>query len=275
MLEKLTFEVTEAPVLYNFNGEIIKSDSHKAIIKEDNGSQLSVMKNSYKVMRNEHFEESVNRMMDISGFEHAGYTEFDGGRVIIAHLKNNRDNIEIGGNKIDDYLTLGTSHDGRYPFFIGTTTHLLRCKNQFSRMNIREKVRHTQSSPKKRDELLRSLEIYFRRRDEMYNNFDRMRSVEVNKEIIEEVEGLLLNIKKFDRWDGNISTRKQNKLDVLESNILLEMKDLGENLWGIFQGVTRYTTHDLKQKERVFGNLLGTSANINNKMYEYAIEMIN
>ena len=79
MLQNLTFEIKETPVLYNHNGEIVTSTSHKCIIK-DSGTQLSVMKSSYNPMYNADFEESVNRMSEISGFEISGYSEFDGGK---------------------------------------------------------------------------------------------------------------------------------------------------------------------------------------------------
>ena len=274
MLEKLTFEVKETPVLYDFNGEIITSNTHKAIVKAETGKQLSTMKNSYNTMHTSDFMESVERMSEISGFNKAGYSELDEGRIILAHLKNNGENFEIGGHKIEDYLVMGSSFDGRYSFFIGTSTVLLRCSNQFSKLSRMEKVRHTKSAPKRREELMSGLEVYFEERRDMYRNFEKMREVKVDPEILRMAQDYVLSIDKHDRLDGKLSTRKQNQLNLLHNDMILEMNDLGENVWALMNGVTKYTTHTMKQKERTFGNLFGNSANINKRAYEFATSLI-
>lgn len=273
-LDKLSFEIQESPVLYSHNGEILTSKSHKVISRNSDGSQISTMKNSYFPMYNADFMESTNRMAEISGFEIEGYSEFDGGRIVFSHLKNTIEDFKIGGFKIDDYLLLGSSFDGRYPFFIGTTTNFIRCQNQFSKISKVEKIRHTKSSPKKVDELLRSLEIYFQTRKEMYENFEQMGNVKIDEETKRLAMDYVLQVSKEDRLAGEISTRKLNQLEVLNNCVLTEFNDLGQNLFGLFNGVTRYTTHELNVKERSFGNIFGTAANINKRAYEFSLEMI-
>jgi hypothetical protein len=274
MLEKLTFEIQESPVLYDVQGQILTSGSHKVISRNDNNSVISVMKNSYNPMLNADFMESTERMKEISGFEIAGYSEIDGGRIILSHLKNNLTDFEIGGHKIDDYLLLGSSFDGRYPFFIGTTTVLIRCQNQFSKISRVEKVRHTKSAPKKREELMQSLEAYFTNRKAMYENFEKMRQYEVDDTVKKLAIDYILNVSKEDKLDTEISTRKMNKMLLLDSNMISEMNDLGNNLWSLFNGVTKYTTHELTQKESVFGNMFGNAALLNNRAYEFATNLV-
>lgn len=113
----LDFEIVESPVLYKANGDVLKpSNTHKVIYRDDTGDVLSVMKNTYHPMLNQHFTESTEQMKEISGFDIAGYSTFDGGRIVFSHLKNTLEDFTIGGHKIDDYLVLGSSFDGRYPF---------------------------------------------------------------------------------------------------------------------------------------------------------------
>lgn len=268
MLQELTFEIKESPVLYDHNGQVITSDSHKVIAKE-NGNMLSVMKNSYNPMFNKDFTESVNRMQDVSGFNVEGYTEMDGGRIILAHLKNNGE-FEIKGNKIEDYLVMGSSFDGRYPFFIGTTTKVIWCQNQFSKISKLEKVRHTKSAPKKREELMVGLEIYFQNKRKIYENFESMIKVEVDEEVVKMAQDYILNVSKGDRLDGKISTRKTNQLQLLDNAMLIELEHFGMNMFGIFNGATRYSTHSINQKEQSFGNIFGTVATINDRAYQFA-----
>lgn len=269
MLDKLTFEVVELPILYNLNDSLVEVSGYKAITK-NTGGVLSVMKSTYNPMLNEHFMETTDRMKEVSGFEFSGYSEIDGGRIILSHLKNNIEDVMIGGHKIDDYLVLGSSFDGRYPFFIGTSTVLLRCENQFSKLSRVEKVRHTKSSPKRREELMKSLEIYFSNRRQMYKNFEQMIQVEVDPILKQKAIDYVLSISSEDRLGDNISTRKRNQFNLVSELIDFESGDLGRNMWSTFNGITRYTSHHMESKNETFGNMFGTKAEINNRAYEFA-----
>lgn len=273
MLAKLPFEIKETPVLYSVDGKILTSSTHKVITTEE-GSPISVMKNSYNPMYNKDFTASVERMQEISGFELLGYSTFSGGQIVMSHLKNNIKDFSIGGNKIEDYLILGSSFDGRYPFFIGTSTVLIRCQNQFSRINQVERVKHTKSAPKRREELMHGLEIYFSERNKMYQNFEKLSNIKVSPEVRQLVVDYIMSVDKTDRLEGKISTRKLNQLELLDLCINGEIKDLGENMWALFNGVTKYTTHELKSKENSFGNLFGTANYINQRALTQVLSFV-
>jgi len=274
MLQNLSFEVAEAPVLYDFNGNQLQSKTHKCMIKAETGEQLSVMKNSYNAMLTADFMETTERMKEISGFEIAGYSEIDGGRIILSHLKNTIEDFTIGGHKIDDYLVLGNSFDGRYSFFLGTSTVLLRCKNQFSRLTRAEKVRNTKSAPKKREELLRGLEIYFTERKKMYQNFEKMRDIKVDAAVRELALDYIFQVSQEDRLEGKVSTRKQNTIEEVSNWVITESGELGDNAWGLLNGVTYWTTHVKEQKDNSFGNLFGTNSRVNERAYDFAKQLV-
>ena len=274
MLEKLTFEIQESPVLYSVDGEVLTSKTHKVLSRSNDNVEISTMKNSYKPMLNSDFMETTERMKKISGFEMTGYSELDGGKIILSHLKNNLSDFNINGHKIEDYLLMGSSFDGRYSFFVGTTTVLLRCTNQFSRITQAEKVRHTKSAPKRIEELLTALEIYFDSRKVMYEKFQKMTKVKIDPIIRQMAVDYIMEVSNEDRLEGKISTRKANIIDIINSNIDFEMGDLGQNMWALLNGVTRYTTHERKQKEQSFGNVFGSGAQINTRMYQFANQFV-
>ncbi len=273
MLEKISFEAVETPVIYDFNGEKITSKTHKVIMK-DSGEQLSVMSTKYNLMKTEDFMETTEKMSQISGFKISGYSEINDGRIIISHLKNEIQDLNINGHKIDDYLVIGTSFDGSHPFFIGTSTVLLRCQNQFSKLAKATKIRHTESSPRKREELLQDLEKYFMNRKQMYENFNEFIKIKVDPKIREMAINYILNVDKQDILDENVSTRKLNQMEKLREDIMIESADMGNNLWSLFNGVTKYTTHSIASKEENFGNLFGTKNYLNSKAYKFASELI-
>jgi len=266
MLETLPI-VKEAPVLYSVDGQILTSDTHKVMYNAEDGHHISVMKSSYCPMLNEDFMETTQRMADISGFKFEGYTSIDNGRIVMSHLRNNAEGkIDINGHEIKDFLFLGSSFDGRYPFIVGTTTLLIRCQNQFSKINQVANIKHTKSSAIKREQLMRSLEVYFEDRKKMYERLRWMCDVEMNDESQRIALDYVLKISAEDRLEG-LSTRKTNQLEMLRNNVSIETTDLGNTRFAVMQGVTRFTTHDFKKKEEVFGNVFGTANEFNQRAY--------
>ena len=254
-------QVTENAV----SGEVI--DTHQAILESD-GNVVSVMKNSYIPYHNQQFVDTTEQMAEITGFETAGYSRFYGGGVVLAHLKNNQEDFKIGDHKIEDYIVLGNSHNGSKPFFVGTTTNLIRCANQFSQITTFESIKHTKSSVNKFEQLMAGFRKYVAIRKMMYQKFEMYQDVKVDENIKEMVIRNLLSMKAEDKLE-DMSTRKAGQFEFMDNTMIAEMEDLGQNLWGLFNGATRYV-RDLEYKNKGFGNVLGTGQQINQRAYTMA-----
>ena len=72
-----------------------------------------------------------------------------------------------------------------------------------------------------------------------------------------------------------ISTRKNAQIEVMQSMISKEIGALGNNMWGLFNGVTMFTTHKLEAREEVFGNFTGRKAEIYEAAYQFCLEKVN
>ena len=58
--------------------------------------------------------------------------------------------------------------------------------------------------------------------------------------------------------EKRISTRKQNQIIAFNQDFLTETAQKGENLWGLFSGMTRFTTHSMNRdttENKMFGSL--------------------
>lgn len=81
-----------------------------------------------------------------------------------------------------------------------------------------------------------------------------------------------LSFEEAQKEDG-ISSRKLNQVSELRDNLQNEMKDKGANLWGLLNGVTRWTTHTKSAPRRDNGRLeslvMGTNAATNDKALEF------
>lgn len=271
--DKISWEIENKNVFSGTHIGVNQIDGYKAIIRNDNGTVLSVMKNSYSPVNNAEFLEIVAKIQEISGFRLAGFNEFKDGRKVLGFLENNREDFSIGGNKIKDYFILGNSFDGTSSFFTGTTSVLIRCQNQFSQIIEHNKIRHTKKIKTKLDEYYAYLNFYFNQRDTLYKTFERIGNIKLTEELQEQMINFLLGVK--DNPEKELSTRKQNQIELLRNTILEETKDLGDNLWGAFNGATRYTTHEIESRNPVFGNIFGIQGDINKKALSFVEERLN
>lgn len=279
-VDKLNWEISEQPVytgsplhtVYDgttqHNIKIV--EGVKALVRDDNKDVLSIKKDSYNPLTNARFMEIAEFIKQYSGFELSGYQEYKNGAKVLGYLKNTSDVQKIGGHVIEDYMLIGNSFDGSTSFFSGCVTELLRCTNQFGRINQVSRIRHTLGNEGKINELLEQIEQHFASRSYMYNSFNRMGEKIVSDELFEKALNYILEIDV----NTEISTRKANQKDLLTSCISTESRALGKNVWGLFNGVTWYTTHELNSKEKVKGNIFGTPYKINERAFEFCNSLV-
>lgn len=265
-MKSLTWDVVEQPIYTGANIDSLKViEGQKAIVRNDNELVLATAKDSYHVMNNEAFIKIAETLREYSGFEIEMYQEFNKGRKVLGYLKNSGESISIGGHKIEDYMLIGNSFDGSTSFFSGTVTELLRCSNQFGKISRHSKIRHTVNSGNKVQEYLDTIKQYFAERNNMYSNFNRFGEKIVSEELFNKALNYVLEIDNT----KEISSRKENQKIALTAAIINESKDLGNNVWGLFNGVTKYTTHEMNQRENVFGNIFGSAEKINMRAYDF------
>jgi hypothetical protein len=274
ILPSLNWDIQEQPVFSPsiIGGDLVQLERYKNIVRNDNNASICVMKQSYTPMKNSEFTDAVNKISEISGLKIEGFSDFKGSTKVIAYLKNTKEDLNIGGHKIEDYMILGNSHDGSSSFFLGTVSELLRCTNQFGRVRLTkaESVRHTKRFEEKMVEFYKYVESYFIDRKVMYNNFNRFGDKIVTEKIRKELITLLFNLEE----GKEISTRKQHQIAQANNSISNEMKCLGDNFWGLFNGITHFTTHVIESREEVFGNAFGKKAELNNKAYQFCLEKV-
>ena len=106
-MSELNFEILERPVWYErTDGLLVEDDRHKLLIRNDDSSVLSIMKNSYNPLLIKDFKEITNKVQKVSGFELEQYQEFDGGRVVLSYLKNNQELKTVAGFPMNNYMVM-------------------------------------------------------------------------------------------------------------------------------------------------------------------------
>lgn len=261
---ELSWEV-QTEKLFNRNGHALKD--YKILTRSDSGALLNVCKKSYQPTLNSKFKEVVQRMSGITGFEFNGYVEAYGGKKVFAYLKSQGQ--KIAGFDFDNYMVIGNSHDYSSGFFIATVHEMIRCQNQWSKLKKGSlyTIPHTSSSKERIEELVLRFENYLDDLSRTKRSLEIYREVDISPELREMMIERILNIELGK--EDSLPTRTQNRMESINFAIDRETKDIGNNLLGLFQGITYYSTHLLTQKNNVFGNLIGNAYSINERAKEF------
>lgn len=221
----------------------------KAIIREDINQVLSVHGEGYFPFQNHQLVELLDTVSKQIGLpiHKGGY--FGEGEKVYLQLKSN--DLKLGDDRIEGYITGVNSFDGSTSLAFGPSNITISCQNTFfaAFRNLNTRVRHTKNMVMRVDEICRGLELVMREEEEMFKDIKRLSETRMTKKDEDWVTRLLFNIsKEVDLNDEEqLSTVTQNRLTRFYVDLNGELKGKGENLWGLFSGVTKYTTHSLNK----------------------------
>ena len=229
-----------------------------AIVRDDTNQILGVHGKGYHPLQNSEMMEILDRIsgkMDLP-LHKGGY--FGDGQKTYIQLKTK--DQAVGTDLVKGYLTCVNSYDGSTSLAFGHSNLTISCQNTFF-ANYREmanKVRHTQKMHDRIDIICLQIEDVLRAEDKIFNQIKKMSEIDIDPKVREMVLSRMLDLNKEERLADitTLSTRKKNILSDLEVNILGEIQDKGGNLWGLFSGITKYTTHGLKgdsNENKLFG----------------------
>jgi len=229
-----------------------------AIVRDDTNQILGVHGKGYHPLQNSEMMEILDRIsgkMDLP-LHKGGY--FGDGQKTFIQLKTK--DQAVGTDLVKGYLTCVNSYDGSTSLAFGHSNLTISCQNTFF-ANYREmanKVRHTQKMHDRIDVICLQIEDVLRAEDKIFNQIKKMSEIEIDPKVREMVLSRMLDLNKEERLAdiSTLSTRKKNILSDLEVNIMGEIQDKGGNLWGLFSGITKYTTHGLKgdsNENKLFG----------------------
>lgn len=258
MQQELSWELDIKPVFVPG----IEENGKQALVRSDNGQLLSIRSNQYYPVFNRDMELIKERVLATNMFSFKGYEEFQHGKRILAFFEN-RGQFKLCGQAVKDFLIIGNSHDTSSKLFIGTSNYMYRCENQFSSKIRNIEWKHTKRFDMDFLSINNVIRSYEQGRQELYTKMERLKLVQVDVALIHRLAAQLMGA--IDRTDRELDAPqlKQSKqtIQLLEC-IETEIRDLGPTLWGVFNGVTRYTSNHLEGKPG-FGIVNGRGEEIN------------
>lgn len=245
------------------------------LFRSDNDKWLGTFKDSYQVMQNASLVEMlVEATQSLNIDVCCGGVLREGGRV---YYQMPLPDDFIGNSGIKRYVTALNSHDGSAAISFGSSNQVIICENTFNYVHKKlDKVKHTAHSQNRVKELAESLKMTIELDKLMMDSFKRMAEKPLKKDLVESMIKSLFydNKPKQDKF----SKRTENQVISFNADLAKEIELEGDNVWGLFNAVTRYTNHtaapnSISRKEEYL--MHGTGAKLSAIAYEQLIDYIN
>lgn len=161
---------------------------------------------------------------------------------------------KVGDDTVKKYITIIDSNDGSTGLSVGIGDEVMHCENQFFKFYKagEAKFRHTATIAEKITRIPSLVETAIGeslKQIEIYNKFTTIPITAALKHgMVEKVLGY--SETSAPAILAKLNTKQTNIMNTLYGNIATETAIVGNNVWGLFNGLTRYTTHEQKVPKR-------------------------
>jgi hypothetical protein len=254
----------------------ISIPNKKAIVRDDNNMIVGLHSDGYVPYQNHELMDLLHQVSGRTGLEiHRGGEFKNGGRIYV-QLKGN--DLKLGNDRIEGFLTGVNSFDGSTSLAFGHSNTTISCMNTFFRVmsGLQNKVRHTKSMSLKVEDICRRLDIVLQEEKETFRFITELSETRFDDLLKEKVTRKLFGIKpEVDLNDEDaLSTRTRNNLSRFYIDLNGELNQKGDNMWGLFSGVTKYTTHSYSKNDNTEAKMFGGIGQVEQEIFTNLVELV-
>jgi hypothetical protein len=248
----------------------------KALVRDDTNTIVGLHSDGYVPYQNHELMDLLHQVSGRTGLEiHRGGEFKNGGRIYV-QLKGN--NLKLGDDVIEGFLTGVNSFDGSTSLAFGHSNTTISCMNTFFRVmkGLQNKVRHTKSLSLKVEDICRRLDVVLEEEKETFRFITELSETRFDDLLKEKVTRKLFGIKPEVNLNDEdaISTRTRNNLSRFYIDLNGEISQKGDNLWGLFSGVTKYTTHSYSKNDNTEVKMFGNVGQIEQEIFSDLVELV-
>ena len=207
---------------------------------------------------------------------------FGNGKKVFIQLQSHEFRIQnVGGvwDTISGYVTGINSFDGSTSLSFGPSTKTISGQNTFfgAYKEMGTKIRHTKNMGVKIDEVCRRIEGVLEEEKDNFENIKKMSESPFEMNTLDSVIRTMFDLdrdadlKDLDKMSG--VTR--NKLSRFYIDLNGELREKGNNVWGLMSGVTKYTTHSIIKGDNSEKKMFGSTGNRERKIFADLVEYTN
>lgn len=251
-------------------------DGYNAIVRDDTNTPLSVRSDGYHPYQNYQLIELLDRVSQQTGLELKKGGHFKDGARVYIQLKSN--DLKLGDDRVEGYLTGINSFDGSTSLAFGPSNVTISCQNSFfaAFREMDTKIRHTKNMIIRVDEVCRSLEGVLQEEKKVFDNIVQLSETRFDDLFKDNIVRKLFNIDKdVDIKDlDSIHPTTRNRISRFYIDLNGELQQKGDNLWGLFSGVTKYTTHSLTKNDNTEAKMFGRYGKREQSIFNEMVELV-
>jgi hypothetical protein len=291
MNNEMKNKVNEILVAHNLDFRIEKEQLLSAtgkptpffgLFNDKTGECINSVKEGYTVSQNDEVVELV--LEGMQGFGELSVSKagaLNGGRKVFIQLAIDGMSL-VGDERIKRYVTVIDSNDGSTGLSVGIGELVMSCQNQFFKFykSGQSKLRHTASLTQRIKEIPHLIEMALAESLKLTETYKQFQSTPVTKALADEMVKYILGFDKTMsvKTEAELSTRSLNAMESLYGHITKETNQKGMNLFGLFSGVTSWTTHEKSAPRRENGReesiMTGTNYRTNEQGLEFALNKL-
>lgn len=261
-----------------------KETQFYGIVRQDTRECFATCSDMYKEFQNSELAELLLRIADKTGYELHSGGQFNGGAKVYMQLATGNSIKDIGENhsQVKGFTTGLNGHDGSSLRW-GFVNFTVCCMNTYkaAAKRLQHTARHTEGIHSKVEESLREIKGLVKVEKDIFQSFIDFSTKPVTKDniarIVQEITDVDLTMTPAQRED-KYSSKALAKTRELTDSIYKEMDQKGHTLWGLFSGVTYYTSHKAQTPKRDNARLeskyTGTLLQTDNNAYRSVLEML-
>jgi len=268
----LDWEVISEP-LQTVSGILIPS--RVALVREDTKKILGIHTDKYVPYQNDELLELLHQIGGKTGLLFHTGGSFKGGDKVWFQLKSN--DLTLGNDTIKGFVSGFNSFDGKTALAFGNSSTTVSCMNTFWRgyKEVNTRLRHSANMKPKIEEILGRIDLLMEEEKIMFREITRLSETRMTPEVKELITKKMFDISVEERLDSpDLSTRKQNQLWRFENDLRTELSTKNDSLWGLFSGITRYTTHSMKRGDNSESKMFGRAGNLERQIYNELLSAV-
>ena len=274
----LDWELQKIDLTGNYNGNTVQT-RFKGMYNPKNGEVYNTCTDQYQAFTNRELSEFALICSDLLQLPISSVKQYKDGAIRRFEIKS-LETVPLGGYNVGDQISqsiiIYDSYNKSSQMTVGLYHQILSCTNgmYYNRKQDGFKLSHTLNGKGKLKKFVKELPKLKKQNEGILETYKRLTDVRIEKEHIDQVvriaTGVDLLIPKKDR-----STRTTNRLQDIVENIEIEMKSKGGSAWGLWNGVTRWTTHSGSGKDNhEYSKFMGTKNQKDREVFDYLSSLI-
>ena len=217
------------------------------LFRSDNNAHVGTVGNQYQVYDNYELAEAIIQATESIGISATRGGELNGGKKV--YIQASLPDEYVGKSALQRWVTGLNAHDATKQIGFGSSGTVVVCQNTFHKAyGELSKFRHTMNAKERIIEFVSGMRRAIGLDEGLIERFKIMADLPIKDEIFARVISKAYNV-DLDVKSSEISTRQKTKLESVAKAIEIEIGLEGATLWGLFNGITRYTNHVANVKE--------------------------